>query len=222
MNHPNIATLFDLQEHDGVHFLVLELVPGETLAERIKRGRLPVDEAMTIALQIAEALELSDGKVISLLGDLEKQMTFLTGHSGAGKSTVGRALATQLGVGYLDTGAMYRTVALLALRAGLREPLEPTAGTALRELMEEHDIAVSVDRDGTMSGGDLALADKVSQLVDIPVIYAGGISGPENCAELGATDISALGIASIFHFTSITPRECKIEMNRHNIAVRLN
>ena len=80
----------------------------------------------------------------------------------------------------------------------------------------------SVDRDGTMSGGDVALADKVSQLVDIPVIYAGGISGPENCADLGATGISALGIASIFHFTSTTPRDCKIEMNRHNVAVRLN
>jgi serine/threonine protein kinase len=39
LNHPNIATLFDLQEHEGTHFLVVELVPGETLAERIKRGR---------------------------------------------------------------------------------------------------------------------------------------------------------------------------------------
>lgn len=80
----------------------------------------------------------------------------------------------------------------------------------------------SVDLDGTMSGGDGVLADKISQLVDIPVIYAGGISGPENCAELAATNISALGIASIFHFTSITPRDCKLEMNRHNIPVRLN
>ena len=80
----------------------------------------------------------------------------------------------------------------------------------------------SVDRDGTMSGGDTALAEKVSSLVDIPVIYAGGISGSENCAELGATNVSALGIASIFHFTGITPQDCKIEMDRHNISVRLN
>lgn len=80
----------------------------------------------------------------------------------------------------------------------------------------------SVDRDGTMSGGDLILADKISCLVDIPVIYAGGISGPGNCAELGTTNVSALGIASIFHFTSITPRDCKLEMNRHKISVRLN
>lgn len=80
----------------------------------------------------------------------------------------------------------------------------------------------SVDRDGTMSGGDIVLADQVSKLVDIPVIYAGGISSPENCAELGATNVSALGVASIFHFTSITPRDCKLEMSRHNISVRLN
>lgn len=80
----------------------------------------------------------------------------------------------------------------------------------------------SVDLDGTMSGGDLFLADKISQLVDIPVIYAGGISSPKNCAELGAISVSALGISSIFHFTSITPRDCKNEMNRHNISVRLN
>jgi imidazole glycerol-phosphate synthase subunit HisF len=79
----------------------------------------------------------------------------------------------------------------------------------------------SVDRDGTMSGGDLILADKISQLVDIPVIYAGGISGPKNCTELGATNVSALGIASIFHFSSITPNECKLEMDRCKIPVRL-
>jgi hypothetical protein len=48
LNHPNIATLFDLQEHEGTHFLVLELVPGETLAERIKRGAIPIDDALPL------------------------------------------------------------------------------------------------------------------------------------------------------------------------------
>jgi len=80
----------------------------------------------------------------------------------------------------------------------------------------------SVDRDGTMSGGDIVLANEVSQLVDIPVIYAGGISGPENCAEIAATNISAIAIASIFHFTSTTPYDCKLEMANRNIPVRLS
>jgi Tol biopolymer transport system component len=57
LNHPNIAAIYQV-EHDGDrHFLVMELVEGETLAEKIKRGRIPLDEAMSIALQIAEALE---------------------------------------------------------------------------------------------------------------------------------------------------------------------
>ncbi len=64
LNHPNIATLFDLQESKSVHFLVLELVPGETLAERIKRGPVPLDEALPFFIQIAEALEAAHEKGI--------------------------------------------------------------------------------------------------------------------------------------------------------------
>jgi serine/threonine-protein kinase len=64
LNHPNIATLFDLQESDGLHFLVLEFVPGETLAERIAKGPIPVDEALPFFKQIAEALEAAHGKGI--------------------------------------------------------------------------------------------------------------------------------------------------------------
>jgi serine/threonine-protein kinase len=64
LNHPNIATLFDLQERDGTHFLVLEFVPGETLAERIRRGAIPVDEALPLFKQIAEGLEAAHEKGI--------------------------------------------------------------------------------------------------------------------------------------------------------------
>src|SRR5437667_11938487 len=52
LNHPNIAAIYDLQEAQGSHFLVLELVEGETLAERIKRGPIPVEEALHIAKNI--------------------------------------------------------------------------------------------------------------------------------------------------------------------------
>ena len=57
LNHPNIAAIYGLEESDGVRCLVLELVPGETLAERLGRGALPLEEALPIAKQVAEALE---------------------------------------------------------------------------------------------------------------------------------------------------------------------
>ena len=57
LNHPNIAAIYALEESEGVRFLVLELVPGETLAERLKAGPLEVPEALRVCAQIAEALE---------------------------------------------------------------------------------------------------------------------------------------------------------------------
>jgi serine/threonine-protein kinase len=57
LNHPNIAAIYGLEEADGVTALVMELVEGSTLADRIKQGPIPVEEALPIATQIAEALE---------------------------------------------------------------------------------------------------------------------------------------------------------------------
>jgi len=57
LNHPNIAAIHGLEESGGRRALVMELVEGETLAERLKRGAFPPDEALGIARQIAEALE---------------------------------------------------------------------------------------------------------------------------------------------------------------------
>jgi eukaryotic-like serine/threonine-protein kinase len=62
LNHPNIAAIHGLEEHDGRRFLVLELVEGATLDERILRGQVPVGEALKLALQIAEALEAAHEK----------------------------------------------------------------------------------------------------------------------------------------------------------------
>jgi serine/threonine protein kinase len=62
LNHSNIAAIHDLEEAEGTQFLVLELVEGETLAERIAKGGLPTGEALDIAGQIAEALEAAHEK----------------------------------------------------------------------------------------------------------------------------------------------------------------
>ena len=57
LNHPNIAHIHGLEESDGVRALVMELVEGEDLSQRIARGAIPLDEALPIAKQIADALE---------------------------------------------------------------------------------------------------------------------------------------------------------------------
>jgi serine/threonine protein kinase len=62
LNHPNIAAIHGLEESDGTHFLVLELIEGDTLADRLKRGAIPVEESLRLALQIAEALEAAHEK----------------------------------------------------------------------------------------------------------------------------------------------------------------
>ena len=57
LNHPNIGHIYGLEEAEGTKALVLELVEGPTLADRIAQGPIPVDDALPIATQIAEALE---------------------------------------------------------------------------------------------------------------------------------------------------------------------
>jgi len=64
LNHPNIGAIYGLEESDGLRALVLELVEGNTLAERIQRGPIRLSEALTIARQIADALDAAHEKGI--------------------------------------------------------------------------------------------------------------------------------------------------------------
>jgi serine/threonine-protein kinase len=57
LNHPNIARIYGFEDRRGVHALVLELVEGPTLGRSARAGPMPLDEALPIAQQIAEALE---------------------------------------------------------------------------------------------------------------------------------------------------------------------
>src|SRR6266566_2944713 len=57
LNHPHIAALFGMEQSGAQHFLVMELVEGQTLAERLQRGPMAIEETLAIALQIADALE---------------------------------------------------------------------------------------------------------------------------------------------------------------------
>ena len=56
LNHPHICTLYDVGSQGGVDFLVMEHLEGETLADRLHRGPMPLDEALKTALEIADAL----------------------------------------------------------------------------------------------------------------------------------------------------------------------
>lgn len=73
----------------------------------------------------------------------------IDGPAGAGKSTVAARLAARLGVPHIDTGAMYRAVALLALRDGLTPPFEGGAEARIGELMAAHSLDVEVGPEGT-------------------------------------------------------------------------
>src|SRR5215467_3154477 len=64
LNHPNIAQIHGLEESTGMCCIAMELVEGETLAERVRRGPIPVDEALRIARDIAEAVEAAHEKGI--------------------------------------------------------------------------------------------------------------------------------------------------------------
>jgi len=62
LNHAHIAAIYGLHEHEGMQFLAMELVEGETLERKLKDARMPVEEALQLALQIAEALEAAHEK----------------------------------------------------------------------------------------------------------------------------------------------------------------
>jgi len=64
LNHPNVGGIYGLEQVDGHQYLVLEYIEGETLADRLKRGPVPMDEALPIARQIAEALEAAHEKSV--------------------------------------------------------------------------------------------------------------------------------------------------------------
>jgi serine/threonine protein kinase len=64
LNHPNLATVYSLEHSDGLHFLTMEIVPGENLARRIQDRTLPIESALLIVRQIGKALEVAHDKGI--------------------------------------------------------------------------------------------------------------------------------------------------------------
>ena len=64
LNHPNICTVYDIDQHEGQHFIAMELLQGHTLADRIRQGRLELEELLAIGVEVADALESAHAKGI--------------------------------------------------------------------------------------------------------------------------------------------------------------
>ncbi len=110
LNHPNIAAIYQVEHDADRHFLVMELVEGETLAERIQRGRIPVDEAMAIALQVAEALEAAHNQGI-VHRDLKPANINFTGTGKIKVLDFGLAKALEAGAG-VDSNPSHPSLSL--------------------------------------------------------------------------------------------------------------
>jgi serine/threonine protein kinase len=101
LNHPHIAQIYGLEEANGTQFLVLELVDGESLDKRIARGPIPVDEALGVARQIAEALEAAHEKGI-IHRDLKPANIALTNDGSVKVLDFGLAKAVETTSGSVD------------------------------------------------------------------------------------------------------------------------
>jgi serine/threonine protein kinase len=81
LSHPHICTLHDIGHQDGVDFLVMEMVEGETLEHRLRTGPLPPEETMRLAAQIADALAKAHKRGITQLGfSVADYLRFVTSH----------------------------------------------------------------------------------------------------------------------------------------------
>lgn len=102
LNHPHICTVYDVGQHDGIDYLVMELIAGDTLADRLAKGPLPPAEVLSVGRQIADALDAAHHAGV-IHRDLKPGNVMLT-RSGAKLMDFGLARATGLAGGPTGTG----------------------------------------------------------------------------------------------------------------------
>ena len=121
LNHPNICTVYEIDQHEGQHFIAMELLEGSTVADRIRRGDLDLASVLDVGIQIADALESAHAKGI-VHRDLKPANLFVNG----------RGHAKVLDFGLVKIDRLRTTAAAASDEATLIEPQELTmAGTAI-------------------------------------------------------------------------------------------
>ena len=128
LNHPHICHLYDIGLQDGTDYLVMEFLEGETLAERLRKGALPLPEVLKIAIAIAEALTAAHRQGI-VHRDLKPGNIMLT-QAGAKLMDFGLAKATSPSLGVSGSGPPLLSAARTMTEASPMSPLT-TAGTII-------------------------------------------------------------------------------------------
>jgi eukaryotic-like serine/threonine-protein kinase len=128
LNHPQICHLYDIGSQDGTDYLVMELVEGETLAERLRKGAMPLNEVLKIAIGITEALTVAHRQGI-VHRDLKPGNIMLT-RTGAKLMDFGLAKTTTPGLGVSGSNAPLLSAARTMTEASPMSPLT-TAGAVI-------------------------------------------------------------------------------------------
>ena len=132
LNHPYICTLHDVGQQDGIDFLVMEFLEGETLAERLKKGAVPIGQALQYAIQIADALDKAHRAGI-VHRDLKPGNILLTRSGGPSGASVAKLLDFGLAkVGVSGPGSAVGAAGAAALASAIaRVSMMPTEATPL-------------------------------------------------------------------------------------------
>jgi serine/threonine protein kinase/Tol biopolymer transport system component len=122
LNHPHICTLHDVGSQDGTDFLVMEYLEGETLADRLRRGRLPLEQVLSIGMEVADALDKAHRQGL-VHRDLKPGNIMLT-KSGAKLMDFGLAKGAAMAIAASSAGPLTPSTPTMSV-AALSSPVSP-------------------------------------------------------------------------------------------------